>query len=264
MNNALIGYSGFVGTTLRRQTTFEHLYRSTNINDINGKVFDIVVCAAAPAQKWLANLNPIDDKKNITQLIQRLKTIKCKHFILISTVDVFEKAIDIREDTLPSKNALHAYGTNRLILEDFVRETFENHLIVRLPGLVGPSLKKNIIFDLLNNNDINKIDSEATFQFYPMTNLWFDISVALDNNLKLVHLTSEPTKVSDIAKYGFNLEFSNHVSETPAFYDMKTVHNELYNSNIEGYMYTSKEVFQAVRAYAQSEPKVDSSPSNTP
>ncbi|WP_240726031.1 MULTISPECIES: hypothetical protein [unclassified Escherichia] len=63
--DALIGYSGFVGTTLLRQRRFDALYRSTNIDEIFGKTFDTVVCAAAPAQKWLANKDPADDiKKN--------------------------------------------------------------------------------------------------------------------------------------------------------------------------------------------------------
>ena len=34
MANALIGFTGFVGGTLLRQTQFEALYRSTNIKEI--------------------------------------------------------------------------------------------------------------------------------------------------------------------------------------------------------------------------------------
>ncbi len=51
MTSALIGFSGFVGSTLLKQAYFESLYRSTNIGEIEGQSFNTVVCAGAPAQK---------------------------------------------------------------------------------------------------------------------------------------------------------------------------------------------------------------------
>lgn len=51
MTNALIGFSGFVGSTLLKQTKFHSLYRSNNMGTIQGHSFNHVVCAGAPAQK---------------------------------------------------------------------------------------------------------------------------------------------------------------------------------------------------------------------
>lgn len=51
MKKALIGFSGFVGSTLVKQTRFSDFYRSTNIQEIDNKEFDTIVCAGAPAQK---------------------------------------------------------------------------------------------------------------------------------------------------------------------------------------------------------------------
>jgi hypothetical protein len=92
MTNALIGFSGFVGSTLLKQAPFESLYRSTNISNIEGQSFDTVVCAGAPAQKWIANREPEADRQKIDGLIAHLKNIQCKTFILISTVDVFKES----------------------------------------------------------------------------------------------------------------------------------------------------------------------------
>ena len=100
MANALIGFSGFVGSTLLKQASFESLYRSTNIYDIEGQSFDTVVCAGAPAQKWIANREPEADRQQIDGLIAHLKTIQCKTFILISTVDVFKDSMGADEETL--------------------------------------------------------------------------------------------------------------------------------------------------------------------
>ena len=251
---ALIGYTGFVGSTLLKQASFEDLYRSTNIQDIDNKTFDTVVCAGAPAQKWLANKDPEDDLQKIERLISHLKTIQCKTFVLISTVDVFKSPLNIDEETPAQEDGLHPYGLHRHLLEKFVASHFENALIVRLPGLVGPGLRKNVIFDLLNNNNLDVVDSRGVFQFYPMVNLWADIQVALQKNLKLVHLTAEPIAVHDIASKGFGINFNNEKATPPAQYNMKTRHADLYGKS-GGYQYSKTETCLAIRAYAQSEPK---------
>ena len=254
MNNSLIGYSGFVGSTLLKQACFESLYRSTNIQKISGMSFDTVVCAGAPAQKWIANKEPEADLRNIKALIKLLETIQCKMFVLISTVDVFKLPLDVDENTRIEEKDLHAYGLHRRLLEKFVQCHFENHLIVRLPGLVGPGLRKNVIFDLLNANNLNRIEGRSVFQFYPMVNLGSDIQVALANKLRLVHLTAEPVRVSDIARRGFGLELTQALEDPPARYDMRSIYADLFAGQ-HGYQYTQKETLLAVRAYAQSEPK---------
>ena len=252
MSNALIGYSGFVGGTLLKQAEFSSVYRSTDISNIAGMSFDTVVCAGAPAQKWIANLDPEQDLQKIEGLIAHLTSMRCRTLILISTVDVFKDSDGVDEDTEVDEMGLHAYGLHRRLLEKFVESHFENYLIVRLPGLVGPGLRKNVIFDFLNNNNLTAIDSRGVFQFYPMVNLWSDILVALSANLKLVHLTSEAVSVAEVSLKGFGKEFDNHLTKVPATYNMQTRHAGLFGANGR-YQYNVRETIQAVRTYAQSE-----------
>lgn len=252
MNNALIGFSGFVGTTLQKQEEFTHLYRSTNMDEIDNQSFDMVVCAGAPAQKWIANKNPEVDSEKIEGLIAHLKTIQCKKFILISTVDVFQNSVGADEDTPVDENGLHPYGLHRRRLEKFVAGHFSNYLIVRLPGLVGPGLRKNIIFDFLNNNNISLIDDRAVFQFYPMVNLWPDIQIALNADINIIHLTAQPLSVQHVASLGFDRVFDNTLQGTPAAYDFRTRYASLFGVNGH-YQYSAREEILAIRAYAQSE-----------
>jgi dTDP-4-dehydrorhamnose reductase len=253
MANALIGFSGFVGSTLLKQVSFESLFRSTNIRDIDGQSFDAVVCAGAPAQKWIANREPEADRQKIDSLISHLSTLQCKTFVLISTVDVFKSPIGVDEETPVDEIGLHAYGLHRRLLEEFVENHFDNHLIVRLPGLVGPGLRKNVIFDFLNENNCNAIDSRGVFQFYPMVNLWYDIQIALNAGLKLVHLTAEPISVADVSQKGFGKSFDNALANLPATYDLRTCHAQVFG--VSGpYQYSAREAVQAIRTYAQSEP----------
>lgn len=255
MPDALVGFSGFVGTTLLRQRSFDALYRSTTIREIDGRSFDTVVCAAAPAQKWLANREPEDDRRKIDGLIAHLDTIQARQFVLVSTVDVFVAPFGVNEVTEVRDTGLHAYGLHRRMLEVFVEKRFTNALIVRLPGLVGPGLRKNVIFDFLNDNNLAAIDSRGVFQFYPMVNLWYDIRTALAAGIKLVHLTAEPISVHEVANQGFGIAFDQACVSHPAVYDMGTVHAPLFGGRGE-YQYSKRETIHAIRAYAQSEPRV--------
>jgi len=253
-SSALIGYSGFVGQSLLRQTSFGSLYRSNNIGEIVGNEFDLIVCAGAPAQKWLANKNPESDERTVHSLMSVLRSVKAKSFVLISTVDVFKDPQQVNEESIPEESGLNPYGLNRLKLEKFIRETFNNHLIVRLPGLVGPGLRKNVIFDILNSKNLDNIDRRNQYQFYPMVNLWYDLQIAIQNNIKLLHLTAEPITVETLARAGFGITFNNELNAPPVRYDFQSKLTRCFGSD-SPYHYTLSETIQAVRAYAQTEPK---------
>ncbi len=254
MTSALIGHSGFVGTTLKRQRAFDHLFRSTDIADIAGHAFDLVICAAAPAQKWIANAEPDEDAANLDRLMSHLGTFSCERFVLISTADVFKTPVGVDEDTEPEITGLHAYGRNRLRLERFVALCFADTLILRLPGLVGPGLRKNVIYDLLNNNNFAAIDSRGVFQFYPMVKLWADIAMGLARRLTMLHLTAEPVSVEEVAREGFGFDFTQHLAGAPANYDFRSRHAAEFGSD-GPYQYSRRETLLAIRTYAQSEPR---------
>lgn len=250
--SVLIGNTGYVGGTLLRQRHFDRHFNSSNIDQLPLTPCGLVVCSAAPAQKWIANREPSADLDNIQRLISQLNRLDCEQFVLISTVDVFQSSCGVDESSDIDEHDLHPYGLHRRLLEKFVEERFPRHLIIRLPGLVGPDLRKNVIYDLLNNNGVDKIDSRHVFQFYPMINLWFDIEVAIRADLRLVHFTAEPVSVEQVACDGFNRVFQQTVAPSPIRYDMRTLHAELFGGHA-GYQYSRRESLQAIRAYAQSE-----------
>lgn len=257
MRNALIGYSGFVGSSLLRQTTFDAQYRSTDIASIRGERFDTCVCAGAPSKKWLANREPAEDLRQITLLIDHLRHVQCTRFILVSTVDVFSNPRDVDESSAVNEHGLQPYGLHRRYLEQFVLEHFSRALVVRLPGLVGPGLRKNVVYDFAHDNNLDVIDSRGRFQFYPMVNLWPDIETASRAELPLVHLTAAPVSVRDVARQGFNREFTRELPSSPAVYDIRTKYADLYGAS-GAYQYSTKESLFAIRHFAQSEPRAES------
>ena len=251
--NGLIGHSGFVGSTLKKQYHFDSLFRSNDIETIEEQEFEFLVCAGAQAKKWMANKYPDDDRKGILKLMDALRKVKCNHFILISTVDVFSEPIGKNELSDVYLEDLHPYGLNRRKLELFVKENFEKYLIIRLPGLVGTGLKKNIIYDILNKNNLEKIDSRNTFQFYPVVNLWMDIQHSLGLETNVVHLTAEPISVGEISKQAFGIPFINKLNEDYISYDFQSIYAEHFGGK-DPYTYSKRESIQAIRFYAQNEP----------
>jgi nucleoside-diphosphate-sugar epimerase len=230
MMRGLIGYTGFVGSNIYSQTRFEKKYNSKNIDKINGENFDMLVCAGVTALKWWANQNPEEDMRNIAGLMKNLKNVSAEIFVLISTVDVYAKPYGVDEDTKIITGELNAYGKNRRILEEFVQFKYNKHHIVRLPGLFGNGLKKNIIYDFCNNNEIEKIHSEAVYQFYGLDKIWKDIKNAIDTGIPIINFATEPIKVREIAKYAFGKKFTNEPYPDPPKYNMKTKYAKQYNS----------------------------------
>ncbi len=150
MKSALIGYTGFVGSNLDSQFKFNEKYNSKNIKDIENKEYDLVICSGIPASMWLANNFPEKDLENINSLLNILKTVRAKSFVLISSIAVFSQPVkNIDEDSQCFENDL-AYGKNRRYAEKVIEDSFNNSLIIRLPALFGKGLKKNFIYDLLN------------------------------------------------------------------------------------------------------------------
>jgi dTDP-4-dehydrorhamnose reductase len=254
MPDALIGCTGYVGTTLLRQRPFAGLFRSTNVHQVGQGEFDRVVCAGAPAQKWLANKDPLADAQKLETLCAALRQLRCRTFVLISTVDVFKDPREVDESSPVDETGLHAYGLHRRRLEKLVQQEFASHLIVRLPGLVGPGLRKNILFDLHNDNQISAIDDQAAYQFYPMVNLAYDIDRALSAKLQLVHLTAPPLRAATVAEQGFGRKLQAKGAQNSAHYDLHTRYAEAFGGS-GPYTYDARASLQAIRTYAQSEPR---------
>jgi hypothetical protein len=251
MSSALIGHTGFVGSHLARQTTFDDFYNSKNIEQIAGKSYDLIVCCGASAMKWLANQQPEEDRRQIQRLISCLQHAQAREVVLISTVDVFRSSIGADEQRPVSLDGLCAYGTHRYELEQFVTSRFAS-LIVRLPGLFGQGLKKNIIYDFLHGNQTDRIHRASIFQFYDLQWLWPDARVARDAGLNLVHFATEPVSVEQIAVEVFEMPFTNELPGSPARYDLRTRFASLYGGSA-GYLRDRTSVLDAMRSFVREE-----------
>lgn len=250
----LLGYTGYVGSTLLSQTQFDDLYNSKNIESIKGKEYDLLVCAAAPAVKWKANQAPTEDLENIKRLMSALKEVKTNKFVLISTVDVYRIPVDVDETTIIDPELTEPYGKHRFYLEQYIRENFKDSMIIRLPGLFGSGLKKNIIYDIIHNNALHLTHFRSEFQFYNMARLWKDVQVALNHKLSLVNFATEPVSAEEIACRSLGMAFINETEKMPVNYNMKSKFAHLFNPRaLEGYMSSKEEVLEEIRSFVLEE-----------
>lgn len=249
--DALIGYTGFVGSNLAESRKFGAYFNSSNFKEMAGRHFDTIVCAATPAVKYLANKNPEEDAAKIEQLSSVLANVTADHFVLISTIDVYPEvaAGHTENHTFPNPHP-EAYGRHRYEFEQYIRWLFPSVTVVRLPALFGHGLKKNVIFDLLNDNGLDKISLDSSFQWYPLAWLWSDITATRLNDIDTVNLFPEPILTRDIVTRFFpeKLEALSKNRVVPVRYDTRTK-NGYFLGGTPDYAMNADEIFQAMREF---------------
>jgi hypothetical protein len=302
----LVGYTGFVGSNLYLQHNFGAVFNSKNIQEAFNAGTDLCVYSGVRAEKFLANKEPDKDLDIIKNAIENIKRINPQRLILVSTIDVLKNPNGVDEATAVATDGLHPYGSNRYILEQWVRENIQNHHIIRLPGLFGKNIKKNFIYDLihilpsmlnegkfmelsgkealiarhyikqdngfykctyqteherdalklafdrLGFSALNFTDSRGIFQFYNLAYLWEHIQIAIQNNIRLLHLAVEPVTVNEIYKAVKGCDFVNEVSQVVPKYDFRTRYSELFGGS-NGYIFTKQQVLNDIIRFVEDE-----------
>jgi len=246
----LVGNTGLVGSNLSKQMHFDKTFNSKNIDKFDKYVDDgaTLYLSCLPATKWLINQSDISKRKdyeNCEKLINIFSKKKYDRLVLISTIDVYlgsDQGLDEDAKLIPSEMS---YGENRLHFEKAISNELDyNSLnIYRLPALFGQGLKKNILFDLINKNNLDKINTNSYYQWYNLNRLSSDINNInlIDNDV--VNLFTEPVYTKDLLdKYFLNQEIGYH-SEEPIVYEYKTKFFE------SGYIDSAKNVIKEIGEY---------------
>jgi hypothetical protein len=260
---ALVGYSGFVGSNLLQFYNFDCFYNSKNFQQASGLFFDEIYFCGVPAVKWHANKYPEEDLVLLNNIMDILKTITTNKIILISTIDVYEN-VNIEHDESYNCDYLsnHAYGKHRFMFEQFVQAQFINHHIIRLPALFGKGLKKNIIFDLLHNNNIHNIPLFSSFQWYDLNWLKHDIDIVLKHDIKICNLFTEPLDTIRIVNL-FSYDHASYNKENRMSYNTKTQYSHLFrlmnvnnvndvdylHHKVNGYIRSSHDVENSIKQF---------------
>ena len=243
--NILVGNTGFVGKNLKEKINFDYEFNSSNIEKLlecpSGS--DIYL-SCLPATKWKVNQNLYQDIQTINQLINIIKSNKYNNVYLISTIDVYsDSPLEVDEDYIPNFSSLN-YGSNRLFFEYYLKEVIDckNFYVFRLPALFGKHLKKNIIFDLINNNQLEKINLNSYYQWYDLNDLADHISQLSSLDGGVFNLFTEPVYTKDLVKAFFSDKKIGYFGDV-INYNYKTKYHKT------GYVYDSQEVLLKIKNF---------------
>lgn len=233
----IIGSSGLIGQTISEKIKFDFYFNTKNIHEYNKIVMDgsELFLTCLPATKWLVNNDLKKDMDNINFIIDTISKHTYSKVTLISTIDIYnDSPFGVNEDYSPNVSKL-SYGNNRYIFELLVKEYVktDNLKIFRLPALYNNKIKKNILYDFINNNNVENINVNSSYQWYNLDNLSMDIDRYNEYypSTMTFNLFSEPLhtwlildmfpQYKDFIKHGDFI-----------MYDYKTK----YNSNMNGYI----------------------------
>jgi dTDP-4-dehydrorhamnose reductase len=180
----------------------------------------------------------------MVSLAQKISSVKADKAILISTIDVYQPALEVTEEDRPNYDGEGAYGRNRAWFESFFDSQFSNNIILRLPGLFANNLKKNFIFDLVNNrfDQVLKVHRESKFQFYDIQEIWYLIDKCIKEKISLLNVATEPLTAQEIASI-FNVSLS--CSGKKVEYLMKSRYFNVFNGK-DGFLQDKTEVLKKI------------------
>lgn len=174
--DVLVGSTGLIGSVLREHHDFDCRFNSESIHlaPLLKDDIDKLYLACLPAEKWKANQAPMADFDNMYHVLSKIKLWSPKEIILYSTIDIYGQTYKYVKN-FPEVEAID-YGITRYIFEMLIRSTFPDSIvtIIRLPALFHRRIKKNVLFDLLNKNNVEKINANSAYQWYDLNDLWAD------------------------------------------------------------------------------------------
>ena len=195
----IVGAKGFIGSNLMRMlpssvAIFPPTATKTEIDSLSA-----LYIAAPTSSKYLVQNNPLEDRENVLELSKSLiEFSRIKNVVLFSTIDVYQNRVACDEDS----STMHdiSYGGNRMILEDRLNLIFSDLRIVRLCGVYGPGLKKNLIFDIKNHrpSEVAKYAPESSYQLIHIGEVYKFITGERADFPNLINLVTEPISVSEI------------------------------------------------------------------
>jgi nucleoside-diphosphate-sugar epimerase len=168
----LIGGRGLVGSAFARVLQaqgrpFAILDRTT-YKDYIGQSCSLLINANGNSRKPLAKQDPMADfDASVRSVRASLVDFRFERYIHLSSCDVYPDCSTpetTREDQTLDPAAQSPYGFHKYLAEQCVRHAAADSLIIRFGGFVGPGLKKNAIFDILNGGPL-WLDPASELQF---------------------------------------------------------------------------------------------------
>lgn len=138
------------------------------------------------------------------------------------------------------------------ILQDFKeleQYYIKDNLFYKLKNIsVEERAKLKKFFEEYDFNALYFTDSRNNYQFYNLANLWKDIQIVLNNNIKLLNIATEPINTSDLYKYVTGKDFNNIIANEPVTYNMESIYAQKYY-NHDKYLYLKEDILKEIKTF---------------
>jgi len=106
------------------------------------------------------------------------------------------------------------------------------------------------VFLNLGFSALNFTDSRGKFQFYNLSYLWNHIKIALENNIKVLNLATEPVIVSELYEYIMGNNFKNELNKEVPNYDFKTNYYDMFGGE-NGYIFSKEFIMNDIKKFVK-------------
>lgn len=168
----ILGGRGFVGSALARYCEGKGIVHTIitreNYNDLKGKSCNIFINANGNSKKFMAEDQPmLEFDASVRSVRASLVDFSTDYYVHLSSCNVYpdcSSSAMTRENMELDITRQSRYGFHKYLAELCVRHAAQRWLIVRMGGFVGPGMKKNPIFDILNGRPL-WLDPKSELQY---------------------------------------------------------------------------------------------------
>jgi len=170
----IVGGRGFVGSAFVRLFQARGLEYSVVDRDNYaahvGRACSLLINANGNSSKLLSKSDPLRDfDASVRTVRASLADFRFDRYLHLSSCDVYADCSSpetTREDRPLDPARQSPYGFHKYLAERCVVHSASNWTVFRLGGMVGPGLRKNAVFDILNGGPL-WLDPESALQFMP-------------------------------------------------------------------------------------------------
>ena len=166
--------------------------------------FDVIIhCAFNASKNTNSYYKILEDNIFLTK---RLCSLSHNKFVFLSSIDIYRE-----EDNL--------YKTTKLMAESIVRELATSPLVVRASAIIGPTMRKNSLLRILDDDKPTlSLSENSTFNYVLQSDILSMIQVSASNNYSGImdFVASRNIRLKDVAKhFSKTVSFGDYLYETP-------------------------------------------------
>lgn len=110
--------------------------------------------------------------------------------------------------------------------------------------------KLRVRFKSLGFSALNFTDSRNVYQFYPLSRLWDDITIALKQKITLWNPATEPVSAAEVYEFLTGETFCNELSNQPVHYDYRTIYAGFFGGK-DGYIMRKEDILREIAAFVE-------------